>query len=400
MGSICHIAKLPVELLELIFNHLIVATRQDPLVLCDVCLLWHTIIGQRPRYWRTLLLRSTTTLPKMEQRIKLAGKDIRRLFVYGMQSEKFIGLASTLRPALENVNEVYFEASYLRFYHLYNALSLQCSPRILTLQGVQNGGQPTGIPLRMSMMSNKLTELYISSFNPDWSTFLGLTPFLKVLHVSDGGLPPHFMLTKVVIRLPRLETLFLDGAIMPSNRLRQKLPNPLPAVLPSVRELEVRLRPETMGSTIYWLSAPAQARQLQCLRLEGCRLRWLRNLLTPLVPPLVQLYLHFPRDELDAQDLPVHLGRTLERFAFTDTPMQLDSLVPLLVASEKLQWLNLSRTSVDNDILRRFLVPRGVGGENAITTLIVHGCQRLGMDASACVQGYVITLEVEAPSSP
>jgi len=79
--------------------------------------------------------------------------------------------------------------------------------------------------------------------------------------------------------------------------------------------------------------------------------------------------------------------------------LPLDCLVPLLAVSERLQWLNFSRASVKCDMLRWFLDARHVGGKSAITTLIVHGFQRLGMDASICAQRCVTELEVRASSS-
>ena len=402
MASVCHIAMLPVELLEVIFDDLIVVTLQSPVALCTVCSRWRTIIGRCSRYWRTLVLRSTTTVPKMKQRIKLAGGQVHRLFVYGMETERFIRLAPILKPALENVDEVHFEASPQHFSHVANAEVLKCSPRILTMRGVQC--QRAVFRLGIPMMSNKLTELHISSFDPAWSAFLGLTPSLKVLSVCDGGLPPHRVLTNIMISLPRLETLFLDGTIALDywmSSVNLDLPDPLPAVLPSIRKLDVRVRPILGRSTVYRLRAPAQACQLQYLRLEKCTVRWwLDSLLAPLTPPLVELYIHFPQDQLSIQDIPVRLGRTLERFAFTDTIMPLDCLIPLLVACEQLQWLNLSRTGVDCNMFRSFLTPRQVGGKSVISTVIVHGCQRLGVDVFACVQGYVTVLEVEGSSPP
>ena len=405
MDNVCQIAKLPVELLEIIFDDLIVATYQSPIALCTVCSRWRTIISQRPRYWRTLVLRSTTTGPKMEQRLKLAGGEVRRLFVYGMETGRFTRLTPALEPALENVEEVHFEASLQHFFHVANAEDLTCSPRILTLRGVQYADHTAYMALGIPMMSHKLRELYISSLHPAWIGILGRTPFLEVLHVSNGGLPPHGVLTTMLIDLSRLETLFLDGAIATSgwssfNNL--VLPLPLPAILPSVKRLEVRLLPIVPNGIVYWPLAPTRSHQLQYLLLEGCRVRWwLKSLvLAPPIPLLVQLYIHFPQGELSARYFPILLGRTLERFAFTDTPMPLDCLVPLLVASERLQWLDLSRTSVDCDILRRFLNARHVGGEGVIATLIVHGCQHLGMDAFDCTQGCVTTLEVDASTSP
>lgn len=183
MASVCHIAKLPVELLKIIFDDLIVATRQCPVALCAVYSRWRIIIGRCSRYWRTLVLRSTTTVPKIKQRIKLAGGEIQRLLVYGMETEQFFRLTPIFKPALENVDEVHFEASRQHFFHVTNAGFLKCSPRILIMRGVyttKKACTPVGIP----MMSKKLTELYISSFDPTWNTFLGLTPSLKVLNVS------------------------------------------------------------------------------------------------------------------------------------------------------------------------------------------------------------------------
>ena len=405
MGDVCQIAKLPVELLEIIFDDLIVATYQSPIDLCTVCSQWRTIISQRPRYWRTLVLRSTTTGPKMEQRLKLAGGEVRRLFVYGMERGRFVRLTPALKPALENIEEVHFEASRQHFSHVGNAEVLKCSPRILTLRGVPDTNHTACVLLGIPMMSHKLRELYISSFNPVWIVFLGLTPFLEVLHISNGGLPPHCVLTKMLIGLPRLENLFLEGAIAPNIwtfPLNFGLPHPLPAVLPSVKKLEIRLAPRVSREIVYWPRSPARSHQLQYLRFERCRVCWwLKSLvLAPPIPPLVELYIHFPQDGVSTQHIPILLGRTLERFAFTDTSMPLDCLVPLLVASERLQWLDLSRTSVDCDMLRRFLNARHVGGKGEIATLIVHGCHHLGMDAFDCTQGCVTTLEVDASTSP
>ena len=405
MSDVCQIAKLPVELLEIIFDDLIVAIREGPIALCTVCSRWRAIISQRPRYWRTLVLRSTTTVPKMKQRMKLAGGEVRRLFVYGMETERFIRLAPALEPALENVEEVHFEASHQHFSHVANAEVLKCSPRILTLRGVRYADHTASMPLGSPMMSHKLRELHISSFDPAWIDILGLTPFLEVLHVSNGGLPPQSVLTKMLIDLPHLETLFLDGTIAAgvwSSSINLVLPLPPPAILPSVKKLEVRVLPIVPDGTVYWPMAPTRSHQLQYLRLEGCRVRWwLKSLvLAPPIPPLVQLYIHFPQGELGARYFPILLGRTLERFAFTDASMPLDCLVPLLVASERLQWLDLSRTSVDCDMLRQFLIVRQVGGKGAIATLIVHGCQRLGMDAFDCTRACGTTLEVDASISP
>lgn len=214
----------------------------------------------------------------------------------------------------------------------------------------------------------------------------------------------HVVLTNIMIGLPRLETLFLDGTIAMNDwtcPVNFDLPDPVPAVLPNTRKLDVRLRPRPTRGITYWPRAPAQACQLQYLRLENCKVRWwLDSLLAPSVPPLVELYIHFPQDQLRTQDIPEHLGRTLERFAFTDTTMPHDCLIPLLVASKQLQWLNLSRTLVDCDMFRSFLTPRHVGGTSVIAAVIVHGCQHLGVDVFACVQGYVTLLEVEASGSP
>lgn len=402
MASACHISKLPVELFEIIFDDLILVTRQSPLALCAVCSQWRTIIHRRSRYWGTLVLRSTATVPKMKQRITLAGGEVQRLVVYGMETERFIRLAPILKPALENVDEVHFEASRQHFSHIGNTALLKCFPRILTMRGVRYATRAPSFPLGIPMMSNKLTKLYISLFDPDWNAFLGLTPSLKVLIVSDGGLPPHNVLTNIMIRLPRLKTLFLDGGIALNDWTHLDnldLPDPVPAVLPNIRKLDVRLPSSLARGSVYWPMAPAQARQLQYLRLENCNLHWwLDSLLAPLVPPLVELYIHFPRDIFGTQDFPVHLGRTLKRFAFTDTSMPLGCLVPLVVASERLQWLDLSRTTVDCGILKRFMTPPHEVERN--TTVILHGCHCLDVHGLACLKEYIDVLEVETPSSP
>jgi hypothetical protein len=406
MHSVCHIARLPVELLEIIFDDLVIITRQSPVALCMVCSHWRTIISRYSRYWKTLVLRSTTTVPKMKQRIKLAGGEVQRLFVYGMETERFIRLAPVLGPALENVEEVHFEASRQHFSHVANAGILNCSPRTLMLRGMRYANYTSSLPFGVTMMSNKLKELYISSFDPDWNTFLGLTPSLEVLHVSDGGVPPHIVLTNMLIDLPRLESLSLDGRIARNNwpsLVNRDLPDPLPAVLPSVRKLEVRLRPKVLDGTVYRLRAPAQAHQLQYLLLEGCRvLWWLDSLLAPPTPPIIELYIHFPRDTLRAQDITqnilTNLGRTLERFAFTDTSMSLVCLVPLLRASERLQWLNLSRTLVDREMLSKFLAPRS--RESLLSSMIVHGCRCLTKDAVDWARGYIPTIDTDASDSP
>ena len=121
-------------------------------------------------------------------------------------------------------------------------------------------------------------------------------------HPFPGGtsclqwcLPPHSVLTKILIDLPRLETLFLDGAIATSvwlSSINLGLPLPLLAVLPSIKKLEVRLLPIVPSGTVYWPLAPTRYCQLQYLRLERCRVCWwLKSLvLTPPIPPLVQLY--------------------------------------------------------------------------------------------------------------
>lgn len=111
----------------------------------------------------------------------------------------------------------------------------------------------------------------------------------------------------------------------------------------------------------------------------------------PALYPLTQ-------DELNTQDIPVLLGRTLERFAFTDTSIPLDRVVPLLAASEQLREPKLSRTSVDCDFLKRFLHSRPLDGKSAITTFIVHGCQPLAVDTFARVQWYVTILESRHPA--
>jgi len=46
------------------------------------------------------MLRSISTIPKIMQRIKLAGGEVQRLLVCGMETERFIGLAAGLGSAL------------------------------------------------------------------------------------------------------------------------------------------------------------------------------------------------------------------------------------------------------------------------------------------------------------
>ena len=109
------------------------------------------------------------------------------------------------------------------------------------------------------------------------------------------------------------------------------------------------------------------------------------------IPPLVQTHTHFPQDKVSTEDIPILFGRTLERFAFTDTSTPPDCLVPQLIESEKPHWCVLSR---------RFLNARHVRGKSAITTLIINGYQRLGMDIFDCSQGYVTILRVGASVLP
>lgn len=157
------------------------------------------------------MLRSTTTVPKMKQRIKLAEGEVQRLEVYGMETERFIRLSPALGPAVENVEAVHFEASCQQFSHIANAEVLNCFPCILALCGVRHTAR---MPSEKPMMSHKLRELYISSFDPVWGAFLS-HPFPRGASCLQWRSPFSYRLTKMLIGMPRLEILFLDGTITP-----------------------------------------------------------------------------------------------------------------------------------------------------------------------------------------
>ena len=143
------------------------------------------------------------------------------------------------------------------------------------------------------------------------------------------------------------------------------------------------------GITVYWPPGPSIAisssRKMQSPLVVG------EFILAPPIPPLVQPRIHRPQNELSTEDIPILFGRTLERFAFTDTSMPLECLVPWLIKSKQVHWCVL---------YRRFFNARHVRWKSAITTLIIHGYQRLGMDDFDRSQGCAITLRVGASILP
>jgi hypothetical protein len=375
--AVCGMAKLPVELLQMIFDALAATDEMNPHCLNAVCTQWRAVIRAQPRYWTTLVFRRPVSTTALKDRLALSRGQVRRLELYGVEAKHFTRMARGLNKRAQGVEKLSLYATDEHPFHLENIKLLDCYPRLLSLHG--NGKslpRPSPFYLQFPAISDLLQVLVLEDITHD-VYYVPLVcrpspcPGLRSLRTSKP--PSSNTLEFLLANHPLLESLILNGAPMWSDdyKLLRTPPPPVPGTvhLNQLRTLHLHLP----RASRYEINTALLVPKLESLHLHSCNARsWLNKLSSAPPTRLLELSLSDPGLPFHRLPIPPIFAENLKRFAFTSADPASRGLTEFIVACPVLVHLDLSHTGLVERQISRLVATRRSAGCVPLESLVVQ----------------------------
>ena len=374
--AVCGIAKLPVELLQIIFDAI---EEMNPHHLNAVCAKWRAIVRAQPKYWLTLVIRRPLSSSALKDRIALSRGKVRRIKLYGVETKRFTRIACMLNQMVQGVEELYLYATDEHPSHLESVKLMDCYPCLLSLHG--NG---TSLPssasrlyLQFPAISHLLQDLVLDNITNDVYYIPLLRkpspcPHLRSLRTSKP--PLSNILVHLLANHPLLQSLILNGAPMwDDDYALLRIPLPLPPTVLYLNHLRT-LRLHLPSASHYEIKAALVAPQLDSLHLHSCNALhgWLNRL--SLSPPKCLLNPSLSNSSLPFHmlSIPLTFAENLKRFAFISSKSFPRGLIDFIVACPMLVHLDLSHTSLVEEHITKLLRARRKAGCVPLESLVIQ----------------------------
>jgi F-box/TPR repeat protein Pof3 len=339
----CHITKLPVELLTLIFEDVVLRHRRSPAALAHVCHLWRDLALNMSSLWYRLVLDDKGN--KQEARtafwLRHSRGRIRQLRVTTEKkfSECMSKLAGNASPHLEEIDFELVDLATVPADFRFQADPISFS---WTVRRTYNS-ETRRLPFQPKEGFFRISELKIFGVDIDWQIEAQHLENLTNLVVETAKLQV-FELLVILDHSPRIQTLEVqadDEYPVPERKER--------LVLASLSVLRLCVS----SSLLRFIEVPA----LQTLRFEALHLGKALQDLSPPQPPLV----HFSAVECSrSQDAILPLPDTLQTLRLTMLACNVDRVVDSLAAGKclRLVELELSNTDIGSDSIIRLIKAR------------------------------------------
>ena len=369
-AQICHIAKLPFELLALVFQEAVHDMGTHPFHLAHVCGHWRRVAMDMPALWSTLTIRNKSKVQKTLRWLQLAQHKLSSLHLVRPRDLQKLG------PALVDSTK---ELNYLACdigspEELSQLFQLHPVARRVLLRGLNQLGQPRDI---QPLASDRVESLQIEAVYVSWELLAHNLPHLAHLTIAKTILPSSRALLNLLRTTPYLQTLILQGITLdelPEGDLNA------PLDLSHLVELDI----DVGESLSYNLAQYANFPNLRKLRLKSTYATdFLETLATKHAVALTELRIRNQYSMQQCNLIRPFLTESLETLELSKTTIPTTEIVEDLTKGlcPRLTSLTLSNSLISEEPLIRLVKARNGGDERSLKMLIVDNCDNLNPHA-------------------
>jgi len=368
-AQMCHIAKLPFELLALVFKAAVQDMGAHPLHLAHVCGHWRRVATDMPALWSTLTIRNIPKVQKTLRWLELAQHKLSSLHL--IQPRDLQKLGSALTDSTKGLD--YLECDIRSFGNVSQLLQIHPAARQMLLRGP--------IPLDPLLdvrpfVSERVEELRVEALCVQWENLAHNLPHLTHLTISKTFLPSIHVLIELLSTTPYLQSLILQG--LPVGERHEGDLNSLPD-LSHLVELEI----DVENAPSYNLAQYASFPNLRKLRLANTYARdFLETLTVKHAPTLTELRIRNPITMQQCNPIRPFLRESLETLELSKTAIPTAEIVEDIAKGlcPRLTSLILSNSLISEDPLIRLVKARNGGDEQCLKVLIVDSCDNVNPD--------------------
>ncbi len=369
-AQICHIAKLPFELLALVFQEAVRVMGTHPFHLAHVCGHWRRVAMDMPALWSTLTIRNVPKLQKTLRWLQLAQHKLSSLHLNQVRDLQKLGPALT--DSTKELN--YLECDIGSFGDVSQLLQIHPAARRIILRGPIPLGPFLDI---RPFVSERVEELRVEALCVQWEILATNLPHLTHLTIAKGFLPSFRVLLELLSTTPYLQSLILQG--FPFGELHEGDLDTAPD-LSHLVELDI----DVENAPSYNLAQYASFPNLRKLRLANTYARdFLETLATRHAVALTELRIRNPITMQQCNSIRPFLSESLETLELSKTAIPTAEIVEDLAKGlcPRLTSLTLSNSFINEDPLIRLVKARNGGDEQSLKMLIVDSCDNVNPDA-------------------
>lgn len=369
-AQICHIAKLPFELLALILQEAVRDMGIHPFHLTHVCGHWRRVARDMPALWSTLTIHNVPKVQKTLKWLQLAQHKLSSLHLIHPRDLQKLGPALT-----DSTKELdYLECNIGSFGNVSQLLQIHPAARRMLLRGP--------IPLDPLLdvrpfVSERVEELLVEALCVQWGELAHNLPSLTHLTIAKTFLPSIRALLEVLSTTPYLQALILQGLSVFEHDQGDLDARP---DLSHLIELEIDIENAPPYNLAQYISFP----NLRKLRLANTYVKdFLEALTTKHRLALTELRIQNPIAMQQCNPIRPFLTESLETLELSKTAIPAAEIVEDLATGlcPRITSLTLSYSLISEDPLIRLVKARNGGDEQSLKTLIVDNCDNVNSDA-------------------
>lgn len=369
-AQICHIAKLPFELLALIFQDAVRVMGTHPFHLAHVCGHWRRVATDMPALWSTLTIRNVPKVQKTLRWLQLAQHKLSSLHLVWARGLQKLGPALT-----DSTKELdYLECDIRSLEDISQLFQLHPVARRVLLRGPMPSSPELDI---RPLVSERVESLWLEDLFVNWGFLAHNLPHLTHLTIAKTLLMSFRVLLELLSTTPYLQTLILQDLIV--GELHEDYLD-APADLSHLVELEI----DVEDAPSYNLAQYANFPNLRKLRLVNTYASdFLETFATTHAVSLTELRIRNPISMQQCNPIRPFLKESLETLELSKTAIPTAEIVDDLAKGlcPRLTSLTLSSSLISEDPLIRLVKARNGGDERSLKMLIVDGCDNVNPDA-------------------
>jgi F-box/TPR repeat protein Pof3 len=360
-AQICHIAKLPFELLSLIFQEAVRDMGTHPFHLAHVCGHWRRVATNMPALWSTLTIRDVSKEQNTLKWLHLAQHKLSSLHL--IRPRDLHRLGSALTDSIKVLE--YLECDIQSSGSIPQLRQICPTARRILLRG--------SIPyIRLDVqpfVSERVEELQVESLHVQWDNLAHNLPNLTDLTIAEAVLPPLSILLELLCTTPYLQVLILHGHLMYEPHERDF---DIHFDLPHLIELEI----DVGNARSYNLAQYASFPNLRKLRLVNTYAKDFLEILATKHLALTELRIRNPNTMQQCDPIRPFLTESLETLELSRSAIPVAEIVEELATGlcPRLTSLTLTNTLISEDPLIRLVKARN------IKELIVDSCDNVSPD--------------------
>jgi F-box/TPR repeat protein Pof3 len=368
-AQICHIAKLPFELLALVFQEAVQVMGTHPFHLAHVCGHWRRVATDMPALWSTLTIRNVPKVQKTLRLLQLAQHRLSSLHL--IQPRDLQKLGAALPASTKELD--YLECDIGSSVNVFQLYQIHPGARRLLLRGPI----PLDPPLNIRpFVSERVEELWVEDLCVNWRILAHNLPQLAHLTIANTSLPSFRGLLGLLSTTPYLRALILQRLLV---AVRDEGDWDTPVDLAHLIEFEIDVDSTPPFDLAQYISFP----NLRKLRLINTYGRYfLETLATKHTLALTELRIRNPITIQQCSPIRPFLRESLETLELSKTAIPVAEIVEDLAQGlcPRLTSLTLSNSLINEDTIIRLVKARNGGDEQSLKMLIVDSCDNVNPD--------------------